>query len=79
MLLTSTIFAIIHIIFGVWVRYFVFLAPALALGAGVSTAWVYRQGRLGRYTAYGALAYGTTAVTLFWFAITVIGQRSPYP
>lgn len=79
MLLTAAIFAVIHIAIGVWVRYFVFVAPALALGAGVAAAWAWQHGRLGRVAAYAATAYGTAAMVAFWFGITVLGLRSPYP
>ena len=79
MLLTSSLFAAVHVLFGVWVRYFVFLGPALAIGAGVVVAWLARRGRLGRWLAYGAVGYGAVSGLVFWLTVTAGGQRSPYP
>lgn len=79
LLLTGTIFAIVHITVGVWVRYFVFVSPALAIGAALGVAWFLQRGRLGKIVAYAALAYFTTAGLYFWLTITVLGNRSPYP
>jgi hypothetical protein len=79
MLATAAFFGGVHLTAGVWVRYFVFVSPALAMGAGIATAWCLRRGTLGRVAATAALAYGTTAALSFWFAITVGGTRSPYP
>jgi hypothetical protein len=79
MLATAAFFGGVHVVVGVWVRYFVFVSPALAIGAGVATAWCLRRGIAGKLVASVALIYGTTAALSFWFAITIAGSRSPYP
>lgn len=78
-LATATLFGAVHILAGVWVRYFVFVSPALAIGAGVAAAWLLRHGRWGRGAAYVLLGYCTAASFLFWLTITTGGARSPYP
>ena len=79
MLATAAFFGGVHLTVGVWVRYFVFVSPALAISAGLAVAWCLRHGKIGRVAATLALAYTTTAALSFWFAITVAGNRSPYP
>lgn len=76
---TATLFAAVHLAAGVWVRYFAFTAPALAIGAAVCVAWLWERGRLWRGAAYAALAYGTAAGVLFWASITIGASRPPYP
>ncbi len=77
--LTTILFAAIHVFVGVWVRYFVFLAPALAIGLGVGIAWLAVRGRWGRTLATIALAYCAATSIVFWFTVTAAGGRSPYP
>ena len=76
---TFVVFAAVHVVSGLWVRYFVFLGPALAIGAGVAVAWLLRHGRWGRGVAYAALAYGTVTSLVLWFTISIGGGRSIYP
>ncbi|HEY8599293.1 MAG TPA: hypothetical protein VIL85_12730 [Thermomicrobiales bacterium] len=76
---TFVLFAAVHVVSGLWVRYFVFLGPALAIGAGIAVAWLLRYGRWGRGVAYAALAYGTVASLVLWFTISIGGGRSIYP
>lgn len=78
-LATATLFGAVHVVAGVWVRYFVFVGPALASAAGVAVAWLLRRGALGRVLAGAALLYCGGAALVFWFAITFGGNRSPYP
>jgi hypothetical protein len=77
--LTSAIFAAVHVGIGVWVRYFVFLAPALAIGLGVGLAWLVSRGRWARGLAALGLAYCAASSLIFWFGVTAAGGRSPYP
>lgn len=77
--LTSAIFAAVHVGIGVWVRYFVFLAPALAIGLGVGLAWLASRGRWARGLAALGLAYCAASSLIFWFGVTAAGGRSPYP
>ena len=77
--LTTALFAAIHVLVGVWVRYFVFLAPALAIGLGLGIAWLAVRGRWGRVLATIALAYCAVTSIVFWFTVTAAGGRSPYP
>ena len=76
---TAGIFAAIHVATGLWVRYFVFLSPALAIGLGVGLAWLASRGRWARGLVWLTLAYCTVSSLLFWFGITATGSRSPYP
>jgi len=76
---TVGIFAAIHVATGLWVRYFVFLSPALAIGLGVGLAWLASRGRWARGLVWLTLAYCTVSSLLFWFGITATGSRSPYP
>ncbi len=76
---TAGIFAAIHVATGLWVRYFVFLSPALAIGLGVGLAWLASRGRWARGLVWLTLAYCTVSSLLFWFSITATGSRSPYP
>jgi len=76
---TASIFAAIHVATGLWVRYFVFLTPALAIGLGVGLAWLASRGRWERGLVWPALAYYTASSLIFWFSITTTGSRSPYP
>jgi hypothetical protein len=76
---TATLFAVVHLASGVWVRYFAFTAPALAIGAAVCVAWLWERGRLWRGAAYVALTYATVAGAFFWFSITIGAARAPYP
>lgn len=78
-LLTATFFAVVHLLAGVWVRYFVFLGPALAIGAGVALGWLWRRARWGKLATYATLAYCLAAAGSFWIGVAVIGKRSPYP
>jgi hypothetical protein len=78
-ILTSVLFAAIHVFVGVWVRYFVFLAPALAIGLGLGIAWLTVRGRWGRALATIALVYCAATSVIFWFTVTAAGGRSPYP
>lgn len=78
-LLTATLFGAVHVVVGVWVRYFVFAAPALAIGVGLVIAWLAARGRWGQGLAFLALAYCTGASLLFWYGVTIGGLRSPYP
>jgi hypothetical protein len=78
-LVTASIFGAVHVATGVWVRYFVFVSPALAIGAGLALAWATTRGRWGQALAGLALAYGTCASLIFWLSVTIGGQRSPYP
>ena len=77
--LTTIIFGAVHVTVGVWVRYFVFLAPALTIGIGVGLAWLAGRGRWGRGLATIALAYCAASSLIFWFTVTAVGGRSPYP
>lgn len=77
--LTTVLFAAVHVFVGVWVRYFVFLAPALAIGLGIGIAWLAIRGRWGRALATIALAYTAVTSIAFWFTVTAAGGRSPYP
>lgn len=76
---TAVGFGIIHVATGLWVRYFVFLTPALAIGLGVGLAWLVTRGRWGQGLAWLALTYCAVSSLLFWFSVTAGGQRSPYP
>lgn len=76
---TASIFAAIHVATGLWVRYFVFLTPALAIGLGVGLAWLASRGRWARGIVWLTLAYCTASSLIFWFSITATGNRSPYP
>ncbi len=78
-LTTALVFAAVHVALGVWVRYFVFVSPALAIGMGLALAWVLRRGTLGRVTAYAVLSYCVAASGFFWITVAVLGRRSPYP
>ena len=78
-LATFALFAAVHVFSGLWVRYFVFLGPALAIGAGIVVARLLGLGRWGRGLAYLALASGTLVSLLSWFAITIGGGRPIYP
>lgn len=78
-LLTATAFAAVHVVAGVWVRYFVFVSPALAMGTGVALGWLVRRGRWGQVVTYVTLTYGLAAASHFWLGVAVIGKRSPYP
>jgi hypothetical protein len=78
-LATFVVFAAVHVASGLWVRYFVFLGPALAIGAGLAVAALWRQGRVGRGVAYAALAYGTVTGMALWFTISIGGGRPIYP
>jgi hypothetical protein len=77
--LTSVLFGAVHVTVGVWVRYFVFLIPALAIGLGVGLAWLAARGRWGRGLAALALASCAASSLIFWFTVTAGGGRSPYP
>jgi hypothetical protein len=76
---TASIFAVIHVATGLWVRYFVFLTPALAIGLGVGLAWLTTRGRWARGIVWLALAYCTASSLIFWFSVTATPSRSPYP
>ncbi len=76
---TASIFAIVHVTTGLWVRYFVFLTPALAIGLGVGLAWLVTRGRWARGLVWLTLAYCTVSSLVFWFSVTATGSRSPYP
>ena len=76
---TASVFAAIHVATGLWVRYFVFLTPALAIGLGVGLAWLASRGRWARGLVWLTLAYCTVSSLIFWFSITVGDSRSPYP
>ena len=76
---TASLFAAVHVVTGLWVRYFVFLSPALAIGLGVGLAWLAARGRWARGLVWLTLAYCTASSLLFWFSVTVTGSRSPYP
>jgi hypothetical protein len=78
-LTTAAVFAAVHVAIGVWVRYFVFVSPALAIGMGLALAWVLRRGTVGRVTAYAVLSYCVAASGFFWITVAVLGRRSPYP
>ena len=78
-LTTASLFAAAHVLTGVWVRYFVFTTPALAIGAALVVAWLTLRGRWGKALGYAALAYCTAATFLFWLSVTVGSARSPYP
>ncbi len=78
-LATGVCFGIVHLTAGIWVRYFIFVSPALAIAAAIAVAWLWGRGRLGRLLGAAALAYCTVASLAFWFSITVLGNRSPYP
>jgi len=78
-LTTASLFAAAHVLTGVWVRYFVFTTPALAIGAALVVAWLTLRGRWGKALAYAALAYCTAATFLFWLSVTAGSARSPYP
>jgi hypothetical protein len=77
--ITASIFAAIHVATGLWVRYFVFLSPALAIGLGIGLAWLTTRGRWARGLVWLTLAYCTVSSLIFWFSITAAGNRSPYP
>lgn len=77
--LTASIFAAIHVTTGLWVRYFVFLTPALAIGLGVGLAWLTSRGRWARGLVWLTLAYCTLSSLIFWVSTTATGNRSPYP
>ncbi|MCS6881529.1 MAG: hypothetical protein RMK84_11180 [Oscillochloridaceae bacterium] len=55
--------------FGLWNKHMVFVAPAVALLAGVGLAWLWRRGRAGRVVCLGLLAY------LFWESVSAWGNR----
>jgi hypothetical protein len=76
---TASIFAAIHVATGLWVRYFVFLTPVLAIGLGVGLAWLTSRGRWARGLVWLALVYCTASSLIFWFSVTATSSRSPYP
>lgn len=55
--------------FGLWNKHMVFVAPAVALLAGIGLAWLWRRGRAGRAVCLGLLAY------LFWESLSAWGNR----
>lgn len=79
LVVTAAAFGVIHVATGLWVRYFVFLTPALAIGLGLGLAWLTMRGRWARGLVWLALAYCTASSLIFWFSVTAGGQRSPYP
>lgn len=76
---TTALFATLHVVVGVWVRYFVFASPALAIGLGVALAWALGRGKWWRVGGYAVLAGCAIFSLSTWFAIVVIGVRSVYP
>jgi len=55
--------------FGLWNKHMVFVAPLLALLAGIGLAWLWRRGRGGRLVCLALLAY------LFWESLSAWGHR----
>ncbi len=78
-IVTFILFAAVHVLSGLWVRYFVFLTPAEAIGTGVVLGWLWRQPRWGRVVTWALLAIGTLVSLYFWYTITLGGGRSIYP
>ncbi|MCX7789075.1 MAG: hypothetical protein N2378_00405 [Chloroflexaceae bacterium] len=55
--------------FGLWNKHMVFVAPLVALLAGVGLAWLWRRGRGGHLVCLALLAY------LFWESLSAWGNR----
>lgn len=56
--------------FGLWNKHMVFVAPGVALLAGVGLAWLWRRGRAGRLVCALLLAL------LFWESLAAWGNRA---
>lgn len=55
--------------FGLWNKHMVFVAPLVALLAGIGLAWLWRRGRGGRLVSLALLGY------LFWESLSAWGNR----
>ncbi|PDW02224.1 hypothetical protein [Candidatus Viridilinea mediisalina] len=55
--------------FGLWNKHMVFVAPGVALAAGIGYTWLWQRGRAARLVALSLLAY------LFWEVLIAWGNR----